>query len=201
MKTLYILSGFNNYYNRMVKLPGDTTEDYPQEIYTLDATNFVPNDGVNTEHVVGTYDYSGEGDYLLVVEAPNKVVQRWFIIDSVRNRQGQYTLTLRRDLIADYYNIIIESPMFIEKATLQTQSPLMYNQESISVNQIKLRQDTLKDFSGIPWLVGYLPKKYKNDNWVNLEYSADRVVDIELTEGIASWEYYKYNTGVNFSIP
>ena len=106
MKTLYILSGFNNYYNRMVKLPGDTTEDYPEPIYTLDATNFVPNDGVNTEHTVGTYDYSGEGDYLLVVEAPNKVVQRWFIIDSVRNRQGQYKLTLRRDLIADYYNIV-----------------------------------------------------------------------------------------------
>lgn len=106
MKTLYILSGFNNYYNRMVKLPGDTTEDYPEPIYTLDATNFVPNDGVNAEHVVGTYDYDGTGDYLLVVDAPNKVVQRWFIIDSVRNRQGQYTLTLRRDLIADYYNII-----------------------------------------------------------------------------------------------
>lgn len=106
MKTLYILSGFNNYYNRMVKLPGDTTEDYPEPIYILDATNFVPNDSVNTEHVVGTYDYDGMGDYLLVVDSPNEVVQRWFIIDSVRNRQGQYTLTLRRDLIADYYNII-----------------------------------------------------------------------------------------------
>jgi hypothetical protein len=77
----------------------------------------------------------------------------------------------------------------------------MYNQESISVNQIKLRQDTLKDFSNIPWLVGYVPKKYKNDNWIELEYSTDRVVDIELTQGIGSWEYYKYNTGVNFSIP
>ena len=121
MKTLYILSGFNNYYNRMVKLPGDTREDYPQEIYTLDATNFVPNDNVDTKHVVGTYDYSGEGDYLIVTEMMQVpiddkdpptlawkeiVVQRWFIIDSVRNRQGQYTLTLRRDLIADYYNII-----------------------------------------------------------------------------------------------
>lgn len=120
MKTLYILSGFNNYYNRMVKLPGDTIEDYPESIYELEATNFVPNDGVDTTHVIGTYDYSGEGDYLLVVEAiqvpadddPDKLVwknivtQRWFIIDSVRNRQGQYTLTLRRDLIADYYNIV-----------------------------------------------------------------------------------------------
>ena len=134
MKTLYILSGFNNYYNRMVKLPGDTTENYPEPVYTLDATNFVPNDGVNTTHVVGTYDYSGEGDYLLVVDSPDKIIQRWFIIDSVRNRQGQYTLTLRRDLVADYYNIITQSPMFIEKATVRDDDPAIYNTEGVSVN-------------------------------------------------------------------
>lgn len=169
MKTLYILSGFNNYYNRMVKLPGNTKEDYPEPIYTLDATNFVPNDGVNTEYVVGTYDYNGEGDYVIIttlgrrpIGAPadweEYVASRWFIIDSVRNRQGQYTLTLRRDLIADYYNIIKQSPMFIEKATLDQDSPFIFNREDMTVNQIKTNEYLLKDKSNCPWIVGYYDK-------------------------------------------
>ena len=104
--------------------------------------------------------------------------------------------------MVDYYNVITQSPMFIEKATLQTTTtPLIYNKEDMSFNQIKLRQDTLKDFSGIPWIVGYLPKKYKNDDWVNVEYSAEKVVDIELTEGIGSWEWNDYANGKYFSSP
>lgn len=198
--TLYILK-YNNYYNRLVK-SHSSMEDYePYVTYTLQSTNFNPNDGVDTQHVFGVGEYDGTGDYLIALDEDGEIVSRWFIIDAVRTRAGQYQVQLRRDLIVDYYNIIKQSPMFIEKATLQNKSTLMYNQESISVNQIKLRQDTLKDFSEIPWLVGYMPKKYKNDDWVNLEYSADRVVDIELTNGIANWEYYKYITGVDFTIP
>lgn len=144
----------------MVKLPGDTTENYPEPTYILDATNFVPNDGVNTEHTVGTYDYSGEGDYLLVVDSPNQVVQRWFIIDSVRNRQGQYTLTLRRDLVADYYNIIVDAPMYVEKATLLDSDPAIWNSETVSVNQIKTKEYQLRDLTNCGWIVGYYARNY-----------------------------------------
>lgn len=206
MKTLYILSGFNNYYNRMVKLPGDTKEDYPQEIYTLDATNFVPNDGVNTEHVVGTYDYNGEGDYLLVTEMQQVpiddkdpptlvwkeiVVQRWFIIDSVRNRQGQYTLTLRRDLIADYYNIIAQSPMFIEKATVRDEDPAIYNNEGVSVNQIKTNEYALKDYSQSAWLVGYFNRDLEEKE-ILITYS-NPTVDYTLAEGETFYEFLGKN--------
>lgn len=207
MKTLYILSGFNNYYNRMVKLPGDTIEDYPESIYELEATNFVPNDGVDTTHVIGTYDYSGEGDYLLVVEAiqvpadddPDKLVwknivtQRWFIIDSVRNRQGQYTLTLRRDLIADYYNIVTQSPMFIEKATLPYESPLLFNEENITVNQIKKDEILLKDKSKTPWIVGYYSKGKTLEGTVSINDNIDAIA--LNVQNIQSWKYYPYSTG------
>lgn len=208
MKTLYILSGFNNYYNRLVKLPGDYKEDYPQEVYTLDATNFVPNDGVNTEHVVGTYDYDGQGDYLLVTEMrqvpiddkdpptlvwKEVVVQRWFIIDSVRTKSGQYKLTLRRDLIADYYNIVIQSPMFVEKATLPYESPLLFNEENITVNQIKKSEILLKDKSKTPWIVGYYSKGKALEGTVSIN---DNIDSIALNvQNIESWEYYPYSTG------
>lgn len=177
----------------MVKLPGDTTEDYPEPIYTLDATNFVPNDGVNAEHVVGTYDYDGTGDYLLVVDAPNKVVQRWFIIDSVRNRQGQYTLTLRRDLIADYYNIITQSPMFIEKATLGDGDPLIYNTENMTFNQIKQSETLLKDETNSAWIVGYMSSKPNVDGEGNEQNIVSKIqYHLPVDAAYASKENYPF---------
>lgn len=202
--TIYVLSGFNNYYNRIVK-KFDTVEEYMSyELHTQQNYNFVPNDNVNTQVVLGSNVnlYDGTGDYLLAVNEFNEIVSRWFIIESVRDRAGQYTLTLHRDLVADHYDQLLDAPMFIEKATIQTTTtPLIYNKEDMSFNQIKLRQDTLKDFSGIPWLVGYLPKKYKNDNWVTLEYSTERVADIDLPEGLDSWEWNEYANGKSFSSP
>lgn len=202
--TIYVLSGFNNYYNRVVKKFDTLTEYMPYELHTQQNYNFVPNDGVNTQVVLGSNvnNYNGEGDYLLVVNILGDIISRWFIIESVRDRAGQYTLTLHRDLVADHYDDLLNAPMFIEKATLQTNTtPLIYNKEDMSFNQIKLRQDTLKDFSGIPWIVGYLPKKYKNDNWINLEYSTERVADIELAEGINGWEWNDYASGRYFTSP
>ena len=46
--TIYVLSGFNNYYNRIVK-KFDTVDEYmPYELHTQENFNFVPNDNVNT---------------------------------------------------------------------------------------------------------------------------------------------------------
>lgn len=154
--TIYVLSGFNNYYNRIVKKE-DTVEGYqPYVHYTLEEPNFVPNDNVDTKQVIGTYDYDGTGDYLLVTESrqvlidddPNDnippklvwkevIVSRWFIIESVRTRSGQYELTLHRDLVADHYNEVLNAPMFIEKATLSENDIAIYNSENMTFNQIK----------------------------------------------------------------
>ena len=152
--TLYILK-YNNYYNRLVKLE-DNLENYePYITYTLQSTNFVPNDDVNAQHTIGTGEYDGTGDYVLVVNEFNEIVSRWFIIDSVRTRAGQYVLDLRRDIVVDYYNIIIQSPMFIEKANLPYNSPLLFNNEDMTFNQIKTNEYLLKDKSDCAWLVGY----------------------------------------------
>ena len=52
--TIYVLAGFNNYYNRIVK-KYTNVEDYQDYItYSLQGVNFVPNDGVNTQQVIGS---------------------------------------------------------------------------------------------------------------------------------------------------
>lgn len=119
-------------------------------------------------------------------------MQRWFIIDSVRNRQGQYTLILHRDLIADYYNIVIESPMFIEKASLPYNSPLLFNNEDMTFNQIKTNEYLLKDKSDCAWLVGYYSKDNVNDMNGTVPINTQDGA-FQLDEDIENWEYYKYS--------
>ena len=123
--TLYILK-YNNYYNRLVKYESNIEGYEPYITYTLQSTNFDTADGVNTIHVVGVGEYDGTGDYLIAYDN-GEIVSRWFIVDAVRTRAGQYQLSLHRDVVADYYNVIKESPMFIEKATLGDGDPLIFN--------------------------------------------------------------------------
>ena len=193
--TLYILK-YNNYYNRLVKSEATLDEYvsyliYPEtDIGVIQSVNFTPNDGVNTQHVVGVGEYDGSGDYLIAVDENDEIVSRWFIIDTVRTRAGQYQMSLRRDLVVDYYNIIVQSPMFIEKATLPYSSPLLFNEENFAVNQIKQKETLLKDKSNIPWIVGYYSKGSTLEGTVNINEEVDSIpLNISTIE---DWEYYQY---------
>lgn len=197
MTSLYILQ-YNNYYNRILKVE-QSLEDYLQyEVYTLANANFSPNDNVNTTHVFGSNanSYNGTGDYVVVVNELGDIVSRWFIIDATRTRGGQYNLTLRRDLFADFYDNIVNADMFIEKATLTYSDPLIFNSENMTFNQIKTSETLLKDGTGCPWLVGYYSKG---------QQALTGNVDVNTAEGyinigtpIGEWEYYKYtNIGNN----
>lgn len=192
---IYILSNFNNYYNRIVKKE-DTIQQYIDKYdveYELSGVNFVPNDGVNTTHVFGTslQLYSGKGDYLIEVEPGGTILSRWFIIDSVRDRAGQWTLNLHRDLVVDFYSDIVEAPTFIEKATLLPGNDLIFNSENFSVNQIKTSETLLKDKTGCPWIVGYYAKDTELaylSGTVNLN-SPDDTYDIYIDQPFDSWKF------------
>ena len=188
--TLYILT-YNNYYNRLVKQESRIEDYLDSMVYELETTNFNPNDGITATHVIGVGEYDGTGDYLVVCNELNEIVSRWFIIESVRTRAGQYSLLLKRDLVVDYYNLIVKSPMFIEKATLPYESPFLFNDEEITVNQIKQREDLLIDRSRIPWLVGYYSKGAALEGTVSIN------TELEATpigvQTIEDWEFYPYS--------
>lgn len=204
--TLYVLS-YNNYYNRLVKVENNI-EDYQDYIlYNFDNVNFNPNDGVTTQHIIGGGNsYSNNGDYVLItdmVRTPTNrpglivtkevITSRWFIVNSTRTRSGQWSVTLKRDVVADYYNIITQSPMFIEKATLDMTNPLLFNNENFSVNQIKEKDEKLlTDATGCPWIVGYYPKNAQDlSGTVNVKNTIGEVVNAATIE---AWEFYKYYT-------
>lgn len=200
---LYILE-YNNYYNRILKKEDSLQAYIPKVIYTLSQVNFNPNDHIYTEHIIGAGDYDGKGDYVLVVNDYNEIVSRWFILEAVRTRSGQYKLELYRDTLVDYYDNIIDSPVFIEKASLNNNDPLIFNNENMTFNQIKKGEYLLKGELDTPWLVAYLSRYHTKEvdgettkefnTWTGtFELDPDYTVDGTYSN-ISDYEYYDYST-------
>lgn len=151
---------YNNYYNRIVKYEKTMDGYMKYVIAAIFNANFKPGDGVTTQFIFN-YDSAltdKGGDYMIVTSPDESEISRWFIIDATRLLNGQYKLTLRRDLIVDNLNILLDAPCFIEKATLDSSNPLIFNKENMTFNQIKTSETLLKDAAGCGWIVGYTAK-------------------------------------------
>lgn len=154
------LLNFNNYYNRTYK-PLSSNDDYSDYIVYIpdNDVNFNPNDGVNTVLVMNMPSmFDDKANYLVTVEN-REITSRWFIIDAERTRLNQYQMTLRRDLLADYFEDITNAPTFIEKATVGYGNPLLLNPEDMTFNQIKTKETPIKDETECAWIVGYIDRK------------------------------------------
>ena len=193
--TLYILN-YNNYYNRLVKKEASLEDYQPYVIYELLNTNFNPNDGVDTQHIIGTGEYDGKGDYILVANEYSEIVSRWFVIETKRTRAGQWLLDLKRDVVVDYYNIIASSPMYIEKGYVGNDNPLVYNSENVTFNQIKKGEYLLKNELNTPWIVAYLSRFNGDGEYNTFEGSfklEPQEADYEL-ESLDDYQYSKYTS-------
>lgn len=203
-----LLLHYNNYFNRIIKKK-DTITDYKAadaDYKEVSNINFNPGDGVNTSLVLGLgqtgalFADDDEFDYLVAYEVVgnDKVINsRWFILEQDRTRSGQYELTLKRDVIADNYADVLNSPIFLEKGFINdVNDPLLYNSESMNVNQIKQLEVPLMDETKSGWVVGYIP----SDAFPKVEPAYDRVekkVTVPMSadytvNGLSSWSYWKY---------
>ena len=178
-------SGFNNYYNRKV-IVHDSLADYQDYLLlTIPNVNFKPKDGINTDQIVNTtqavdyqvFNLSNTPDYAIVADDDNTIISRWFVMqyDSLIYK-NQYRAVLRRDVIADNYDAVIEAPVFVEKATITDKTdPAIFNSENMGFNQIKTKEGLLKDLSYIPWIVGYVPSTFEIEvgKPIQTEYNGD----------------------------
>lgn len=204
---LYCLN-YNNYYNRIIKKE-ETIDGYLPYLLDRVMTNiaFNPSDGVTTNQILNWNDVSMP-DYI-VVSSGTEIVSRWFVIEMSRTRNGQYSLVLKRDLIVDHYQPIINAPCFIEKATLNQDDPMIFNSEDMTFNQIKTSETLLKDKSGCGWIVGYYSKDYvdPNDSNVSLNLTGNnkvvitRKADIQLSGDITTWDFYQNTLNEVFGKP
>ena len=202
-----LLLHYNNYFNRIIKKE-ETVAAYmnADEHYRVASNaNFNPGDGVSTSIVLGLGPngdiFDGEEfDYLVAYEIVDNVSVirgRWFILEQDRKRGGQYELTLKRDVIADNYNDVVDSPIFLEKGYINdVNDPLLYNSESMNLNQIKQLEIPLKDETQSGWVVGYIP----SDAFPKVEPAYDRVekkvtipMSADITvDNLSSWNYWDY---------
>ena len=191
MATIYAFKNFNNYYNRKVKGQSfNTIEDFCAEYggydYIQSGTfdNFSKGNGVTMSHVLGKKEnpYSGDCSYILYCKDDNNITSRWFIIDHNFIRNGQYTLSLYRDTIAENWDKIVNSNVMIERAIVSDDSPFIYNKENITTNQIKQNEYLLKDESECGWLVGYINRNYEanGDDTGIIDITVNTVPDYEV---------------------
>ena len=187
---IYFLQ-FQSKVNRIVKSYADI-DGYSsfiiQEIGSKDATNFPYSDGVVTKEF---YNFKTDKmpDYAIIADNDGIVRSRWYIEQTRYTRSGQWEVTFRRDVLADFNTEILSATVLIEKATVSDNDPAIYNQEPITFNSIKKKETILRDSSGISWLVGYISA----DNSSEKKYDASTSTQIRKTvAGIANWEYYRY---------
>ena len=185
MSNLYLYN-YNNYFNRIVKKESSLA-NYGTPLYVVEKTNFDMNDSVETSHVV---NYNGfDGDYVIITDDKDNITSRWFVMENQRTRGGQHKLKLRRDLIVDNYDKVINAPMLVNRAMISDKTnPLLFNSEGFSFNEIKKEEMLLKDKIGIPWIVLYIAKNQSSySGTYNVDWSTK--ADITLTTPLANSIY------------
>jgi hypothetical protein len=200
IKNSLIPCKFNNYYNRLLKIETDYTQYEAVRTGTknIENYNFNPNDGITAEVVINQADEEiTKADYLVVLKetienniSTKKIDSRWFILECKRNRLCQYTLSLYRDSLADNFNALIDAPLFVEKSgRLNINDPAIFNNEDMSFNQIKTSETLLKDETKCAWVVGYIPRDFKTDSAININYPLKGSADITVSK-LSNWKYY-----------
>lgn len=187
MKLHYcFLERFNNYFNRKI-IKYDTLLEYqnnsksffiPEDTHgAMMPFDFNPNDNVMTEIIANEVPF--DPDYFLLLDDDSNIVQRWFVLEQKRNRQGQWLYQLRRDVVSDNLDNLADAPIFVQKGMLPEDDPMIFNGEGMSFNQIKTNETLLQDRTKSAWIICYLAK--------NLA-SADVPVDVPAQDDIP--EYY-----------
>ena len=205
---ILLLRGFNSYFNRIVK-KYSTVDDYKansSSYLELSNMNFNTNDGVNTELIIGSptqlennkplaWEDIGSPDYLICIDpADSSIKYRWFVLECVRTRNGQYKISLKRDTVADNLEDILNSTCFIEKGYVDKEDSAIYNKEDMTFNQIKDNEYLLMDETQTPWIVGYVAKDKSQNGAVNdVEFTDAPITNIEATASKVSEEYATFD--------
>lgn len=186
---LYFLK-YNNYFNRTYKKEEQLVSYLPYRVGSVeDCELWNPNNGIYTEQDL-EYEYeigTVFPDYM-VAAVGSKIESRWFVLDGKRLCNGMYHMVLKRDIIADEIDKVLDSPIYVQRALLPENNTLIYNGENIFVNQIKTKETLIKDSSGVAWIIGYLNRSVQSKEISGL-------LDFEVSKAYDSfndWPYYQY---------
>lgn len=191
---------YNNYYNRVVKKEDEIENYIPYLVadITQGVINFTVGDGVNTKCILNSYmtaNFKGNPDYVVITDSNQNILHRWFVMEAEETRNGQFICQLKRDVVADNFDAIVNSPCYIQKATIPDSNDLIFNSEGINFNQIKVSETLLMDSTKTPWVVGYIASDVTEatGSIANSE-SYDYVLS---STSHSAWTYSSYNSPSN----
>ena len=161
MENLYFLV-YNNSYNQTFRRENSLADYLPYQVgQTIGTYLWNENDGVSASVTLNdepTVPHN-EPDYCVVTDEDGIILSRWFVTEMKRTRQGQYFVSLDRDVIADSAEILPLLKVKARRGLLPQTSSLILQKEDINVNQIKVKETLIKDNTGLPWIVGYVSQK------------------------------------------
>ena len=128
-----------------------------REYFVAENINFNKNDEVVSE-VVGN-DVPFNPDYLLVLDPSNdEIISRWFVIKQARIRDGQFQYALKRDVVYDKLDQLLDAPIYVHKGMLKESDSFVVNNEGMNVNQIKTKETRLLDKTNMAWAILYISR-------------------------------------------
>lgn len=163
-KNVYGLKNFTSYFDRKVMRLSSFDEYVDgRDYWSTVQTSFAMNDGVLSSVVFNlttgemeSIETGGIPNYVIVCDEENNVLSRWYVTEGKYVREGQYELSIRRDVVADYMDEILDADCLIDRAPLPPTSPYIYNREDMAFNQIKVGEALIKDETETAWIVGYV---------------------------------------------
>lgn len=206
-----LMENFSNYKNRICN-KRNTVIEYI-DIMELNHYRFLENSTINTnfntrDGIIMEHDfplqYPEESDlnpdYLIVYKydgSDKEIVSRWFVIKRRLKSGHQYNLILKRDVVADYKELVMTAPAFIEKGMTTSGSFCIYNHENMTFNQIKKADISIKDASNSAWIVGYLANDHTALTNETFAYNED--YDMVISGNIENWAYYDLCSGTEMT--
>lgn len=137
MESLYYFN-YNNYVNRIVKGYA-TLNEYIQNGTLLGSTNKASFNKLSEKEAETTFICENSPDYCVAVDKNGNIESRWFVIDEQRKNYTNLKLNLKRDLVFDNLNIIVQNPdTLIERGFLNgTSDGSILNKENFNFNAYK----------------------------------------------------------------
>lgn len=194
-----LIEKFNNYNNRFLKR-FDTIQEYVDyctensleySLNTSKDTNFNKKDNIHASHV---FNENLDPSYLIWFDKTSgDIVSRWFVIHYTHLSGSQFMAELKRDLLADNKDEILESPCYIEKGYVEATDPAIYNKEDVLLNQIKTSETLLKDDSHTAWIVGYIAQDHQALS--DKTFTLNPKVDMTVSGNFNDWQYASWCDG------
>lgn len=163
MNTIYYFN-FNNYTNRVVKGFATLTE-YIQNAEYIGKSNTVNFNKTNDleANVICYLDNYKSPDYAILCEE-DTIVSRWFVISETRGNKNNYQLNLKRDIVYDNLELILnnENTLIKRGYVKDTETAILNDEEPFSFNEYKREEWLMKKPTSIgetAWLAFFIANK------------------------------------------